>query len=319
MCFLILIAIAGQDAGPKLPPPAGSQTQTQQVPPDPIESRAAGTDVKLPPAAATQDVPPPALPKPHAKVKGKPVNRKIDLSPKAQTFIRDLALIAIPDEFDDDKKWGATKRVQSGLSVKLDGGKLRTHRKWKNVKHGRWQKYNIKVIEPEKRFQLKILNVVKTPKGPYHFDIVCTARLRVEGRWQDWRLGVPLLRVTTDALTDVRLDAHCELDFDFDYSAFPPSVQLKPVVHAANVRIGKFEVRRLGHVKGRVAEEFSGAIKSVLTREIAKRRKDLPKKINKKIAKKEDDLKISVGEWLKFSKEDEDEKSAKKPTTPRKK
>ena len=56
-------------------------------------------------------------------------------------------------------------------------------------------------------------------------------------------------------------------------------------------------------MKGRLAEEFSGAIKAVLTRELKKRREKLPQKLNKKIAKKQDDLKISLGEWLKFSKE----------------
>lgn len=238
---------------------------------------------------------------PYPPVKGQKVERKIDLSPNAQEFIRNLALIAIPDQFEDDKKWGSTKKIQSGLSVKFNGGKLRTHRKWKDVKHGRWQKYFVEMVEPEKRFKLQINNVVRSPDGTYHFDVSAFARLQVQARWQNWQLGVPMLRLSTQALTDVRLDARCELKIELDYSAFPPSVQLKPAVHAADVRVGKFEVKRLGHIKGRVAEEFSGAIKSVLTNEIARRRKDLPKKINKKIAKKKDDLKISLGEWVKFS------------------
>lgn len=298
MLILMLIAATLSQEGPKLPPPVpGSKiprTQPRSV--EPVHEQ------------ESQLLPAPSL---YPPVKGQPVNRKIEFTPQAQKFIRDLALIAIPDEFDDDKKWGATKRVQSGVSVRFDGGKLKTHRKWKDVKHGRWQKYHIRIVEPEQRFQLHIANVVKTADGPYHFDISCLARLRVEGRWQDWRLGVPMLRLTTDAFTDIRFDAHCELDLDFDYSSFPPSVQLKPQVHAASIRIGKFEVRRIGHVKGRVAEEFSGALKSVLTRELARRRSDLPKKLNKKIAKKEDDLKISVGEWLKFSQDDESK--AEKP------
>ena len=234
-------------------------------------------------------------------MRGQAIDRKIELSPKAQHFIRTLALVAIPDKFENDKKWGGTKKVQSGVSVKFKDGKLRTHRKWKNVKHGRWQKYHAKLIDPDERFQLRISNVVKSEAGPYHFDIDCIARLRIEGRWQDWRLGVPMLRISTEALTDVRLAAHCELDMEFDYGVFPPSVQLSPKVHTADIKIGRFEIRRISHLKGRVAEEFSGAIKSILTKEIANRRKDLPKKLNKKISKKKDDLKISAGEWLKFS------------------
>lgn len=291
-----------EQQGPKLPPATQSvpKQDEREVPPDPIDD------------AITA----PSLPK-RKPVKGTPVNRKIELSAKAQKLIRDLALVAIPDEFEDDKKWGRTKRVQSGLSVKFEDGKIRTHRKWKNVKHGRWQKHNIRMVEPEQRFRLQINNVVKTPEGAYHFDISCFARLRIEARFQDWRLGVPMLRISTDALTDVRLDAHCSLVLDFDYGTFPPAVELQPKVHAANVRVGRFQVKRISHLKGRVAEEFSGAIKSVVKREIAKRRKDLPKKINKKIAKKKDDLKISLGDWLNFSKDDA--KSAEKTTTKKKK
>ena len=249
----------------------------------------------------------PAL-NPYPPVQGQKVDRKIELTPLAQKFMRNLALIAIPDQFEDDKKWGSTKRVQSGLSVRLEGGKLRTHRKWKQVKHGRWQKYFVEMVEPEKRFRMQVSNVVKSPDGAYHFDVSCFARLQVQARWQNWQLGVPMLRLTTEATTDVRLDARCELKMDFNYSAFPPSVELKPAVHAADIRVGNLHVRRLGQMKGRVAEEFSGAVKSVLNAEIARRRKDLPRKINKKIAKKQDDLKISLGEWLKFSGEKDDRK-----------
>ena len=127
-----------------------------------------------------------------------------------------------------------------------------------------------------------------------------------------------MLRITTEADTTVRLDAHCELDFEFDYSVFPPSVQLKPTVHAANVRIGNFKVRRISHLKGTLAKQLSGAIKSVLKRELARRREDLPKKLNKKIAKKENDLKMSAGEWLRFSREEKTD-TAKTPAKAAKK
>ncbi len=299
MVVALFITMLVQESGPDLPPPDPVEA-TKSVPAPALPGTDTPTKTK-----ATQTEPDikPAL-NPYPPVPGRSIDRRIELSPKVQKFIRDLALIAIPDEFEDDKKWGTTKKVQSGLSVRFKDGQLRTNRKWKEVKHGRWQKYVIRMIEPEQRFQLRISNVVKSEDGTYHFDITCFARLQVQARWQNWRMGVPMLRLSTEALTDIRLDARCELKMDFDYSAFPPSVQLKPVVRAADIRIGKFEVKRLGHIKGRVADEFSGAIRSALKREISRRRKDLPKKINKKIAKKEDDLKISVGEWLRFSKED---------------
>lgn len=230
-----------------------------------------------------------------------PAVRSLELSDPAQKFIQDIALIAIPAEFHDDKKWGNTVRVQSGLDVRLDGARVRTNRRWKDVKHGLWQKYHVQLIDPERRLNLRIANVVKSPGKPYQFDVVCSARLRTEARWQDWQLGIPVLRISAESVADVTLKARCELAVEFDHTTFPPAVQLRPTVRSADVRLGKFQVRRVSHMKGRVAEQLSGSIKAVLRRELARRRERLPTKINKKLQRKEDELRVSFGDWLSFS------------------
>lgn len=232
-----------------------------------------------------------------------PDSREVRLTPEAHTFIENLALLAVPHEYSDDDKWDLTKPVQSGLSVRFENGQVRTKRKWKRVRHGRWQKYSVRLVDPDRRLSLRISNVRKKPEGPFRFQVDCLARLRTEARFQDWQLGIQVFRTSAESVADVRVLADCELGVELDHATFPPAVQLRPVVHDVKVRIGKFEVRRISHLKGSLADQFSSLTRAVLARELRRRERDLPKKINKQIGRQEDDLRLSLGQWLEFSAE----------------
>ncbi len=274
---LILLTVAQESQGPQLPPP--------RIPGGATPSSATPSSDAVPSPRATGDADPVQVP----------------LTSEAQAFLRALVLIVLPDDFENDKKWGEQKRVQSGLSVRLEDGRVRTHRKWKDVNHGRWQWHRIRLVDPEDRLRLAIENVSRRADGTYDFDVDCIARLQTEARWQDWRLGIPVLRVSADAVADIRLIARCEMKLTFDHSSFPPAVQLEPSVRRADLRLGRFEVRRISHVKGRIADQFSASIRQVLKSELARRREQIPRKINKQLAKKQDSLRVSLGEWLSFA------------------
>ncbi|MCA9188300.1 MAG: hypothetical protein KDA99_21880, partial [Planctomycetales bacterium] len=75
---------------------------------------------------------------------------RVDEAPtKLQPLLRTILIKNIPDEYEDLKRWGKTKRVFSGIHVQLDGGKLRTHRNRKDVNHGTWKKYQLQLVDPE--------------------------------------------------------------------------------------------------------------------------------------------------------------------------
>src|SRR5687768_14928595 len=51
-------------------------------------------------------------------------------SPEFQSWLTALVREHIPHEYEKRKNWGNTERKMSGLSIQLDDGQLKTHRKF---------------------------------------------------------------------------------------------------------------------------------------------------------------------------------------------
>lgn len=81
---------------------------------------------------------------------------EVPLSDEATGLIRGMTLLLLPEVYSDDDNWGRTKRIQSGLNVELDGLRLDTSRRWKNVSHGTWRRVDATLIKPQEFFQLQL-------------------------------------------------------------------------------------------------------------------------------------------------------------------
>lgn len=69
--------------------------------------------------------------------------------PQTIEFVRRIVLLLLPSTFDDEKNWGAEKRIQSGLHMNMDGLQLKTRRKWNHVNHGSWQRASGHLVDPK--------------------------------------------------------------------------------------------------------------------------------------------------------------------------
>ena len=78
------------------------------------------------------------------------------LPPHAIQFVKGMAILLLPESFEDDDDWGRTKRIQSGLNVKVKGLKVHTSRRWKDARHGTWRRVTAVLVNPEEFFQLDI-------------------------------------------------------------------------------------------------------------------------------------------------------------------
>ena len=82
----------------------------------------------LPRPAAAQPAVPSVSPGGSAATPQNLLPSKERLGEVVTQLLRDL----LPPEFESTKKWGLKKRFVRGLDVKLDGLKIRTHRRWKS-------------------------------------------------------------------------------------------------------------------------------------------------------------------------------------------
>ena len=85
-----------------------------------------------------------------------PAGEPVAISPETTEFLRATILLLVPRSIVDEDGWGQTKRVQSGLNVRLDGLQLRTSRRWKDVKHGKWNRVKVTLPDPAERFDLSV-------------------------------------------------------------------------------------------------------------------------------------------------------------------
>src|SRR6187200_48390 len=106
----------------------------------------------------------------------------IPVGESLQRYITELVLDEVPPEYENTKKWGGTKRVQSGLKWEREGIKIETHRQWKQVNHGTWSRYKLKLVDPESTFEVRLENLRDLGDSTAAFDLIGLARIDCTGR-----------------------------------------------------------------------------------------------------------------------------------------
>ena len=221
-------------------------------------------------------------------------------------YLTGLLLPHVPSRFDGDKHWGDTKRVWSGVDVRLDGLKLRTHRRHKDVPHGMWIKYAVDLVDAplSLRRNVAIDDVVRIPPGAnrmeaYRIDLRIETPMRFEVRRQNHRRGIRLSSVTVTGRASVAARAEIELSIYPDYATVPPAMVIDPRVETAAIDLTDFEVDRISHLGGDLAEAWGDAARAILIdRWIDKQNDRLVDKLNQAIDKNRSDLRLSITDWV---------------------
>jgi len=223
-------------------------------------------------------------------------------------WLSDMALSELPPTYSGDKDWGRKKRLWAGVEIKREGLKLRTHRKWREVNHGHWFRYEIlprghRPAQPSPRnaplpVTLKINNV-RREGDRWLVDATATAPVDFTTQLQRWNLGVKWYSVSTQGDMRVRIDATIGIRFTADYSEVPPALVIAPAVIESELTLESFDIRRVSKVGGEVAEEIGVIVERNLNRYWLDKLNDkLVDKLNHSIDKYRDDLRFSLTAYL---------------------
>lgn len=224
----------------------------------------------------------------------------VDASEKINQIVTRLALESIPHTYTNDKDWGGQDRRWDGIKFRRDdGGRLETKRKWKMVNHGTWKKYSTSLINPKDNFTVEVKNFHQAENTNLAFDIHFATRIRFDARQAKWAKGVQLYSVSADGHGKVRLMVSCELDIDMDITRFPPDFVFTPTVVAADLMVDEFRIDRVSKLGGEFAQQVTRAARKVLDEEIAEKEVELVEKINTKLAKKQDEFRLSFADSIK--------------------
>jgi head-tail adaptor len=221
-------------------------------------------------------------------------------------WLASLALDKMPRTIDGDKEWGDTKRIWAGVKVRFDDGKLKTHRRFRKLEHGRWVRYKIRLPDVDARnratakiHQVEFRQQTEVGMPRWHVKSTVVAPMKFEARIQRWNLGVKLFSMTIEGRMRLRMKSSALIGLETEFSEIPPALVFDPHIQKAKIDVESFEVDRVSHIGGDVAEGWGEVVQEVIVETYVKRlNKRLVAKLNRAIDKERDDLRISIAQWF---------------------
>ena len=221
-------------------------------------------------------------------------------------WLATLALSKMPRTFDGDKNWGETKKLWAGVKVRRDGLKLRTKRRFREVEHGRWLRYEV-TLPPLGAPDAAAVNIhqVAAEVDPgsgqqrWKIDASIVAPLAFTARIQRWNLGLRTYSMTVSGKMRIRMRSFASIGFLADYAEIPPALVIDPRIEHAQLALDSFEVKRVSHVGGEVAQQWGELMEEILVdRFVKKRNERLVEKLNRSIDRERDELRLSMADWF---------------------
>ena len=230
---------------------------------------------------------------------------RLEIPREGIDFIRGVALLLIPQEFEDDDGWGDETKIQSGLNMRFDDGQLKTSRRWKHVNHGNWQQASGHLVKPEETFQLRAARLAEPEQGTQQYDINVSARLRVTGRQQQWSYGVMLWSISAEAVADVKLHLVVDVKSEIVETEKGTRLRFSPKVCQAEAELADYSLRRISHLKGKPVQEFGDLFKNLIQKRVARENQKLAMRINTALEEKPDRLEIpfEIADWFQIPQE----------------
>jgi len=217
-----------------------------------------------------------------------------ELPEQLQRFATRLLRDNLPGEYHDTRQWGKQRECLSGLDVRFDHGRLETHGRYRPMNHGTWKRYLVRPVDPDRTLRVHIGPARPQPDGRSAFTVELDARLHGLAQWVEWQHGVRLASVTVEGDARVKLKLDCLLGMQWDASRLPPELQLKPEVTRANLQLADFDLHRIGPLEGPVVRELGDVLRDLAQWQLDQKRAALTTRINRQIARHEDDLRLSA-------------------------
>lgn len=202
----------------------------------------------------------------------------------------------LPDQYEKRKNWDKTTEVWDGLHMSLDGIKIKTKRRKKQVNHGTWTMYRAQLTDPS-QFTVEVKDLRRLEDGRAAFDAEFYAPLAVFGRINQWQYGVQLISLSADADARVRLKVTCAVRTRLEASqGVVPDVVFEPEVTAAQIVLEDFRLKRISQLHGPLVKEIGEEAHDFLQDEINDRNAQIVGKMNKAIDKQRDKLRVSLSD-----------------------
>ncbi len=222
-----------------------------------------------------------------------------DDAKRLDDFLTKLALDSMPVRYVEDKDWGQQSERWDGVKVSFKDGRLKTKRRKKKVNHGTWKRYEASLIDPNESFAVQLNNFRETESDRVTFDVLATAKIKLEARQSKWVKGVQLYSISADGSANVQLILSVSLGSQMDVTKFPPDLIFDPHVEAAKIQLTEFRIDHVSKAGGEVAQQITRAVRKKIDEKITKKEEKLVEKLNAKIEKSRDRFTLSIHDAVK--------------------
>lgn len=220
-------------------------------------------------------------------------------TPELVGWLTKLIRDNLPPTYEDDKKWGKTKKVWNGVRLRREGFRLETESRIRTVNTGTWTRYRIKMVEPEQRVQVRFDRLEPLEEGRIRFRVSVECALDIFGRLSQWVRDVQVISLSANADATCRMTVDGTVGVKMNVFQFPPDVSIDPKVDFARVDLVDYRVRRISQVGGDVAKVLGKGLRSSIDRKLEDFNSKLVDKINKQLDKQREKLRFSSQDWLK--------------------
>jgi hypothetical protein len=248
-------------------------------------------------------IPSPAVPTPAANLAIP--NSQFKLPPEEARESMQWAIYLIqqnlPAKYEKSKNWGETKRVYAGIDIDNDGLKLKTHRRWREVRHGKWLKYSIDLKDPTlpKNLNIEVVRAEMQDNGRLRLELTIHSHVDIDARQERWNLGMQMYSLSMRGHAKLRMNLVADIGFHFDYTRVPPDVRIDPLVESANIELVDLEVDKISKLGSDIAGEIGDVVERILKDDyLPKQNAKLADKLNAQINRRRDKLRISASDWL---------------------
>jgi len=240
-----------------------------------------------------------------AQSSGEPVDPLHLLPPnEAQQVLQwaaDWVRQTLPESYHGDKDWGQQTRVYAGIQFTKHDGMLSTKRRWKELSHGRWVRYDIHLRDPSAadRLSIRILNAKVSEDRRIHFSTQIDTHVDFTVQQERWNLGTKLFSISIKGDASLRMIVDGDVGFAFDLTRVPPDVLADPHIAATQLSLVSLRVDRISKIGGDVAEAVGDLAERIIQDEyLPSQQAKITDRLNRQIDRRRDRLRFGASDWL---------------------
>lgn len=212
-------------------------------------------------------------------------------------LLRELAEETIPRDLEQREGWGDQTEVVTGVRIREKHGLPRISKRTKRVNHGVWRRYQVALHRPEETLRFAIQDVRAREGDGLTFKVCVSARVRCTAQSEFWNFGVRTGSATVRADATLRVVARFSVRgraVSPDDGGWLVEVEYAPEVERVRIELDDFDVRRLGHLDGDLADGLGNLAQGVLAEVLQSQENKVARRIRRELVERDARVRLTV-------------------------